>query len=238
MESNYDHTACEAQFAALMDALGARLGADALAENAALQKDPTAAVPEPVRRHCMEVIARYGTVAPRRVRRVFWRIAVAALVALLLLATAFAVSPSLREKTAAFIREVFDTHTEFRMTEPTGTDLSDYSIETGWLPEDMELVEEISGKSGKSLCYRSSDGALLRISIYSIRIGSALIDSEHASIEAITLQEQPATLIINENSIQVIIERHVEGLMIRLSCENLITDDILRIAENLKISQK
>lgn len=238
MESNYDHTACEAQFAALMDALGARLGADALAENAALQKDPTAAVPEPVRRHCMEVIARYGTVAPRRVRRVFWRIAVAALVALLLLATAFAVSPSLREKTAAFIREVFDTHTEFRMTESTGTDLSDYSIETGWLPEDMELVKEISGNTSKSLRYISDENSQVCISVHVMDNNTAIIDSEYATAEPITLHGQSASLIVSKNSIQIIMEDSINGILMKISGERVTVEDLILVAENLKISQK
>ena len=238
VENNHDKSTYEAQFAALMHALGGRLGADALEENAALQKDLAAVVPESVRRRCMEIIARHGTATERSVRRVLLRIAVAALVTLLLFATAFAVSPTLREKTITFFKEVFDTHTEFRMSESNGVDLTGYTIETGWLPEGMELVEDIGGSLGRSLCFESGENVRVRIGIYSLRKGTAAIDSEQSPVQPITIHGQPALLVTNGNSVQIIVENYKASLLVKLSCEQITTDDLFRIAENLKISQK
>jgi len=237
VDNNHDKTLYDVQFAALMHALGGRLGADALEENAALQKDPAAAVPESVRRRCMEVIAHHSAVAGRTVRRVLLRIAVAALVTLLLFATAFAVSPTLREKAIAFVQEIFDTHTEFRMSEPTDVDLSDYTIEAVWLPEGMELVADVCGIRNRTLRYEVPNKARVRINIYSMGKGTATIDSEQAAAKPITIHGQPASLIISDKSLQIIIENHQDGLLIRLSGEQITVDDLILIAENFKISQ-
>lgn len=235
MDNNHDKTLYDVQFAALMHALGGRLGADAVEENAALQKDPAAAVPESVRRRCMETIARHGTATARAVRRVFLRIAVAALVTLLLFATAFAVSPTLREKTIAFFKEIFDTHTEFRISEPSDVNLADYTIETGWLPEGMELVEDICGNASRSLLYKSENGSCIRISIFSTKKGSVSIDSEHAIVEPITINGQVASLVTNENSLQIIFEDQQTGLLIRLLAERITKDLFLYITEKIDI---
>lgn len=238
MDNNHDKTLYDVQFAALMHALGGRLGADALEENAALQKDPAAAVPESVRRRCMETIARHSAAAGRTVRRVLLRIAVAALVTLLLFATAFAVSPTLREKTIAFVKEIFDTHTEFRMYEPAGVDLADYEIEVGWLPEGMELVQDMQGSKNRTLRYQNPDGRKIRISIYKMDKVLASIDSEDSKNEHFNFSGLPAQLTSRESVIQLTIENPDCGTIIKISGEYVLKEDILLIAENLKISQK
>ena len=102
----------------------------------------------------------------------------------------------------------------------------------------MELVGDVCGKAGRTLRYEAVGNPCVRISIYSAKNGTAAIDSEYATTEPITIHEELASLIVNENSLQIIMENHTNGLLIRVSGEHITTEELFCIAENLKISQK
>ena len=227
----------EALFALLMDAVAEHEGAKGIEENERLRADPAAAVPEAVDRQCMRIIRR----GPRReghtaqvLRRAVTRVAVAALIAMLLFATAFAASPELRARTISFIMEVFDDRTEFRLEE-TETSMADYTIETGWLPEGMELVEEINGDKNKTVKFRDPAGAVIRISLYKMDDVLASVDTEDSESKEITVQGEPALITGKGQIIKIVVKNRDNGTLIKILGENVAEDDLLLVAENLTI---
>lgn len=97
LEEQYE----DALFALLMDKFSAAQGKAAWEENERLKRDPAAAVPLPVQQRCLKRISKSFSrrslhTAGRGFSRVVHKIAIAALISILLLTTALAMSPTFR----------------------------------------------------------------------------------------------------------------------------------------------
>lgn len=141
----------DALFALIMDEVAEVEGQKALEENQRLKESGELVIPEEVSQRCQRVIAR--KTAEKDLKRfgkgfgrVVTKVAVVALMGMLLFTTAFAASEDFRVKTLNFVMEVFDDRTEIRFVpENMASDASNSvvpRITAGWLPEGFELVSE------------------------------------------------------------------------------------------------
>ena len=132
----------DALFALIMDKVAEVEGQKAIEENQRLKESGEVVIPEELNRRCKQTIRcktaekhlkRYG----RGFGKVLNKVAIVALMALLLFTTAFATSESFRVKTLNFVMEVFDDRTEIKFVpKDTAADSTAVpEITAGWLPE-------------------------------------------------------------------------------------------------------
>ena len=165
----------DALFALMMDEFAVAEGEKALEENERLKKDPDFVVPTEVERRCLKTISRHCTeqsihAAGRTFSRIVSKVAIVALVGMLLFTTAFAASPEFRANTLNWVIEVFDDRTEFSLLSPSiGEESGDsgYTLKTAWLPDGYALIEENSNDSFVINTYQSSDGPEISIAVFS-----------------------------------------------------------------------
>lgn len=188
----------EALFALLMDEYMEEEGEKALRENAALRADPHSEVPAPVVQRCLKRIDRHF--AAQRARsigrvsiRVVNRVAVVALVAMLLFTVAFAASPTFRINTLNLVIETFEESTSFSITGASA--LIPQVIEAGWLPDGYQLTEQKSSSNRITNIYQADDGREITIYVTDISGGGISVDTEDAVLDTVVIQGYEATTI-------------------------------------------
>lgn len=188
----------EALFALLMDEYIEEEGEKALRENAALREDPQAEVPAPVVQRCLKRIDRHF--AAQRARsigrvsiRVVNRVAVVALVAMLLFTVAFAASPTFRINTLNLVIETFEESTSFIITETHSR--GPLTIGAGWLPDGYQLMEQKGSRAQKTNIYQTNTGNTIEVYVTNINNGEIAIDTENAELNTIEIQGYEATTI-------------------------------------------
>ena len=237
----------EALFALLMDEYMEEEGEKALRENAALREDPQAEVPDPVVRRCLKRIDRHfaaqraRTVGRRSIRLVN-RVAVAALVAMLLFTVAFAASPTFRINTLNLVIETFEESTSFVITEAASR--GPQSIEAGWLPDGYRLMEQEGSRVQKTNIYQTGTGDTIEVYVTNINNGEIAIDTENAEMNTVMIQGYEATTIhkaeidgygnpFNTNRVVWVITEQGWFVSVLSTQEDLTT--LLRVADNLAI---
>lgn len=134
----------DALFALIMDKVAEVEGQKAIEENQRLKASGEVVIPEELNRRCKQTIRR--KTAGKHLKRygkgfgkVLNKVAIVALMALLLFTTAFATSESFRVKTLNFVMEVFDDRTEIKFVpKDTAADSTAVpEITAGWLPEGL-----------------------------------------------------------------------------------------------------
>jgi len=135
----------DAMFALLMDEVAVSEGQKAIEENRRLRDSGELEIPDSVRQHCFRAIAKKTSENDLKqlghgFTRVITKVAVAALVALLLFTTAFAASEDFRLKTLNFVMETFSDRTELRLVPDEADSAPELTV--GWLPEGFELTDE------------------------------------------------------------------------------------------------
>ncbi len=191
----------EALFALLMDKLAEAEGEKALLKNEELKNDPQAALPEDVERRCLRTIRRsFSAQTVRAVGRVtgrlFSRVAVVALIGMLLVSAAFAASPSFRINTMNFLIRTFDEYTDFGAAPVKTQSLPE--ITAAWLPEGYELAAQEESGVDITHYYRTADKREIRISVYNISGGGHGVDTEDAEMETIIINGHEGRTIFKE----------------------------------------
>lgn len=200
-----------ALFALLMDEVAESEGRKAIEENERLKERGEPVISDTSRQRCMKTIARkttqqdvkrYGRVASR----IITKVAVAALVAMLLFTTAFASSESFRIKTLNFVIDTFDDRTRISLVEesvePTPQD-GVPEISVGWLPNGFDLID--AGNDGTSVwCqYEAEDGAMISVFAIDLTVGGWAIDTETAEIHSIEVRGKEAHIIEDSSITQI-----------------------------------
>ena len=234
----------DALFALMMDEFAVAEGEKALEENERLKKDPDFVVPTEVERRCLKTISRHCTeqsihAAGRTFSRIVSKVAIVALVGMLLFTTAFAASPEFRANTLNWVIEVFDYRTEFSLLSPSiGEESGDsgYTLKTAWLPDGYALIEENSNDSFVINTYQSSDGPEISIAVFSGTNSTLGLDTEDAVVKTIDIQGVDALLVKKGTAAQVAWADEIQQIYIVIDGPIDQTEDLIKIARNLTVS--
>lgn len=167
----------DALFALIMDEVAEVEGQKAIEENQRLKESGELVIPKEVSQRCQRVIAR--KTAEKDLKRfgkgfgrVVTKVAVVALMGMLLFTTAFAASEDFRVKTLNFVMEVFDDRTEIKFVpEDKSSNASSAvpQITAGWLPEGFELMEQGEDTFGGWYEYANTEDGVISVEIMDMR---------------------------------------------------------------------
>lgn len=203
----------DALFALLMDEVAEAEGQKALEENQRLRESGELVIPDNLRQRCHSAIAKgFAGQKLRRVgrgvSRVVTKVALVALVGILLFTTVFATSEDFRVKTLNLVLEVFEDHTEITLAPDESIASSVDSVvpqlTAGWLPEGFALVEE-GGNSVRVWKNYLKEDTETRISIFAcdLRSGGMNFDTEEVELLPIQINGSDAFLI-NDTEAEII----------------------------------
>lgn len=234
----------DALFALIMDEVAEVEGQKALEENQRLKESGELVIPEEVSQRCQRVIAR--KTAEKDLKRfakgfgrVVTKVAVVALMGMLLFTTAFAASEDFRVKTLNFVMEVFDDRTEIRFVpENMSSDASNSvvpRITAGWLPEGFELVSEEC--SEYSIWYefaKLDTEESISVNIMNMVDANTIIDTENADMRSVKVQGTDA-LLVDTDGIKQLAWQLFDGRewYIQIITRNVSTEDLLMFAKNI-----
>lgn len=232
----------DALFALLMDDLAIEQGKAALEENEKLKLNPAAAVPLPLQQRSLKLISNYYSkqhfyTIRRTCYKVLNKVAIVALVSMLLFTTAFAASPSFRLNALNLMIDAFDDRTNLQLSAENIDNQSstDYEIVVDWLPAGYELSSYSSDSRSSRYFYQSQDGEIVQISI-AFKDGMIVsIDTEEADVESITVQDIAALLSQKDSSYQIAWADEQAGVLWTIYGEGISKSDIIKIAENVRI---
>ena len=125
----------------------------------------------------------------KRFHRISWshkRIAVAVAVCIAVLLLIPASSEAVRGRITQFIRTIFSTHTEVRLSDYHELQIGDLVYTVTYIPKGYKLIEDQSVDGLKSLAFQNEEQKSIRIDINpaSSVIG---LDTENAIVEPITI---------------------------------------------------
>lgn len=234
----------DALFALIMDEVAEVEGQKALEENQRLKESGELVIPEEVSQRCQRVIARKTTEKDLKrfgkgFGRVVTKVAVVALLGMLLFTTAFAASEDFRVKTLNFVMEVFDDRTEIRFVpENMASDASNSvvpRITAGWLPEGFELMGEDGTEYNRCYEFEKPDSEEhISVNIMSMDDTNMTIDTENAETSSVKVQGTDA-LLVETGTIKQLVWQLYEGKewYIQIITRNISAEDILKFAQNI-----
>ena len=224
----------DALFALIMDKVAEVEGQKAIEENQRLKASGEVVIPEELNRRCKQTIRR--KTAGKHLKRygkgfgkVLNKVAIVALMALLLFTTAFATSESFRVKTLNFVMEVFDDRTEIKFV-PKDT-------AAGWLPEGFKLTRTDALKANRVYEYANSDNtAYIAVNIMEMTSVSMALDTEDAKTLSLQVQGEDAIMVDKGNIKQLVWKLHTdENRYCCVITENISEEDMLKFAENILV---
>ena len=202
----------DALFALIMDEVAEVEGQKAIEENQRLKESGELVIPKEVSQRCQRVIAR--KTAEKDLKRfgkgfgrVVTKVAVVALMGMLLFTTAFAASEDFRVKTLNFVMEVFDDRTEIKFVpEDKSSNASSAvpQITAGWLPEGFELMEQGEDTFGGWYEYANTEDGVISVEIMDMRNVGMGIDTEDAAGQSVEIQGHRALLVEENGTIQIV----------------------------------
>lgn len=234
----------DALFALIMDKVAEVEGQKAIEENQRFKESGEVVIPEELNRRCKQTIRcktaekhlkRYG----KGFGKVLNKVAIVALMALLLFTTAFATSESFRVKTLNFVMEVFDDRTEIKFVpKDTAADSTAVpEITAGWLPEGFKLTRTDALKANRVYEYANSDNtAYIAVNIMEMTSVSMALDTEDAKTLSLQVQGEDAIMVDKGNIKQLVWKLHTdENRYCCVITENISEEDMLKFAENILV---
>lgn len=199
----------DALFALLMEPVAISEGIKAEEENERLRNDAAAAVPASLRNKCIKTIKKHYVrremrKSGRTASRLIARVAIVAMILVLLMTTAFALSPALRAKAMNWLVESFADHTEISSIPANGSDNLKMDIESA-IPEGFTLVEERDENAYRYVVYENHNtAARLTIKVTDSSGGSVAFDTEEAELEHISLFGEDVIIVEKDTYMQVL----------------------------------
>ena len=203
----------DALFALIMEESAEAEGQKALEENRRLRDSGELAIPDGLRQRCHRAIAKgFAGQELRRVgrgvSRVVTKVALVALVGMLLFTTVFAASEDFRVKTLNLALEIFEDHTEITLTPDDSIANSAGNtapqLTAGWLPDGFALVEEGENSAMAWKNFQNEEaGAQISITAWNLRTGGMNFDTEDAEMLPIQINGADA-FIINDTEDEII----------------------------------
>ena len=203
----------DALFALIMEEAAEAEGQKALEENRRL-RDSGLAIPDGLRQRCHRAIAKgFAGQELRRVgrgvSRVVTKVALVALVGMLLLTTVFAASEDFRVKTLNLALEIFEDHTEITLTPDESIIASSVDsvvpqLTAGWVPDGFALVEEGENSAMAWKEFQNEEaGTQISITVFNLRTGRMSVDTEDAEMLPVQINGADA-FIINDTEDEII----------------------------------
>ena len=234
----------DALFSLIVDEVAEAEGRKAIEENQRLKESGEVVIPEELNRRCKQTILRKTAKNHlRRYRKGFGKalnkVAIVALMTLLLFTTAFATSESFRAKTLNFVMEAFVDRTEIKFV-PGDTDTDSTAvpeITAGWLPEGFELTRTDALKANRVYEYANSDNtAYIAVNIMEMTSVSMALDTEDAKTLSLQVQGEDAIMVDKGNIKQLVWKLHTdENRYCCVITENISEEDMLKFAENILV---
>ena len=204
----------DALFALIMEEAAEAEGQKALEENRQLRDSGELAIPDGLRQRCHRAIAKgFAGQELRRVgrgvSRVVTKVALVALVGMLLLTTVFAASEDFRVKTLNLALEIFEDHTEITLTPDESIIASSVDsvvpqLTAGWLPDGFALVEEGENSAMAWKEFQNEEaGTQISITVFNLRTGRMSVDTEDAEMLPVQINGADA-FIINDTEDEII----------------------------------
>ena len=204
----------DALFALIMEEAAEAEGQKALEENRRLRDSGELAIPDGLRQRCHRAIAKgFAGQELRRVgrgvSRVVTKVALVALVGMLLLTTVFAASEDFRVKTLNLALEIFEDHTEITLTPDESIIASSVDsvvpqLTAGWVPDGFALVEEGENSAMAWKEFQNEEaGTQISITVFNLRTGRMSVDTEDAEMLPIQINGADA-FIINDTEDEII----------------------------------
>ena len=203
----------DALFALIMEEAAEAEGQKALEENRRLRDSGELAIPDGLRQRCHRAIAKgFAGQELRRVgrgvSRVVTKVALVALVGMLLLTTVFAASEDFRVKTLNLALEIFEDHTEITLTPDDSIANSAGNtapqLTAGWLPDGFALVEEGENSAMAWKDFQNEEaGTQISITVFNLRTGRMSVDTEDAEMLPVQINGADA-FIINDTEDEII----------------------------------
>ena len=224
----------DALFALLMDDLAVEEGKKAYEENERLKADSSFEVPSESRKRCVETIARccrkkqFQGIS-NRCYHAFSKVAVIAMLTIMLATAAFAASPTLRASAMNLLVETFEDHTGFRLvyTPPTENASDDgLNFTVNWIPEGYELESHRENRFSARCVYSSDNCQELSIGLFEGENTGLCLDTENAEVHDEMINGKKAVIITKEGVSQLCLIDEKKGnyLLITGSMEQ--TDDL------------
>lgn len=234
----------DALFALIMDKVAEVEGQKAIEENQRLKESGEVVIPEELNRRCKQTIRcktagkhlkRYG----KGFGKVLNKVAIVALMALLLFTTAFATSESFRVKTLNFVMEVFDDRTEIKFVpkDAAADSTAVPEITAGWLPEGVELTREECSDTKRLYEYaNSNEVAYITMNLIEMTSVGMALDTENAKTLSYQVQGEDAIMVDKGNIKQLVWKLHAdENWYCCVITENISEEDMLKFAENILV---
>ena len=223
----------DALFALLMEPVAISEGIKAEEENERLRNDAAAAVPASLRNKCIKTIKKHYArremrKSGRTASRLIARVAIVAMILVLLMTTAFALSPTLRAKAMNWLVESFADHTEISSVPANGSDNLKMDIESA-IPEGFTLVEERTENAYRYIVYENHNtAARLTIKVADSSEGSFVFDTEEAEMERINLLGEDVIIVEKDNTVQALF--HNKGRdVLKINGQNVDRDIVISI---------
>lgn len=234
LEEQYE----DALFALLMDRVAISEGQKAIEENERLKSDPNAVVPLSTQRKCVQTINQYfrkkGVHSACRVTgKIINRVALIALIGMLLVSTAFAFSPVFRANALNLMIETLSDRTNFQFSDEESVALP--SINLNWIPEGFELNDQNTNSTEKWIQYMNSQQDMFDITVLDGSGRVASFDTENAEVSSLTVGQHQATLIIKNDTKQIVWGDQNLNIFVQIRGHHISTDTLLKIAENLNL---
>lgn len=226
----------DALFALLMDEVATSEGEKLWEENERLKNDPDAEIPEEITKRGIQTIRRHFAKQKARAAglftiKAFSKVTMAAGIAAILFTGAFAASETVRVNTLNLIVEVFDESTDFHFSSSSNSDI--HHLVAEWVPEGYTLEDQGKDNAGEWLRYTKSEEE--SIDIWStIGTGTTLsIDTENAETQNVEIQGYIATLVLKENTTQIVWALPNGSAFISLIGSGVSGEDLIHVANQL-----
>lgn len=232
----------DAMFTLLMDEVAHQEGQEQLEWKKQLNNDPSAALPEEVRKKGEQTIRKAFAAQSRRSARhvgfrLFQRIAVAVMLVILTAVCAFAAFPEMRVNVLNMIEQTFSDHTDFNVTSGDSDEYSsaNFTIKPAWLPENFSLTDEGENNASVFSMYENGAEGVLFISENEATDLSMAVDTENAEKQDIKIQDYQAKLIEKDNWRCILFLVPEKNMLVYIDAENVPTEQVIKVAENIQI---
>ena len=238
----------DALFALLMEDVAEAEGRKALEENERLKNDPSAAMPDSLRKKCLRIIRR--GYAKRKIHTVgrasmhiISKVAIIVMVLVLSFTVAFAASPTVRSSTLHWMVERYDDHMEFSVSDAPDdgqgnvneeNDIGELQLTASWIPEEFELVDSGSDAFGSWLTFQKGASRIF-ISTRNMAGSLTSIDSEDVELSFTSIQGRIAVISSKKARQTIYIPLNEKGECVLLAGELTSADELLKVADNVII---
>ena len=242
-----------ALFALLMEDVAEAQGRQALAENQRLQADPAAAMPEALHERCVRTVRRKlaagrRSAAGKTAFRLVSRVAVVVMLLVLTMTVAFAASPEVRTAVTRWAIKYYADRTEYSIPDSersnsTGQKLIDedgvwigtkLKLSVGYIPEEMELIDEGTDNNAKWQLYRGP-GKLVSVEIKYLGKQILALDTENASTSIVTIHGRAGVVNSSQYYCNILVPlTEYEGFLL-IDCDGVLEDEVLKIADSIVI---